>query len=227
MPYYNPPFIKPQLVQKGVPCYLFGGLNMLRGNASGTVADTALASSVGTITVQINQGPIPLVGDFITVWGTAQQSGLFNVTRAVITATSITATTGAGTISFALTGSTQSTTADAGMFSTEIGETSDALSNGYSVQALIQAPQCDSQFTVPVTVTFPSLPTTATVTLQQAVRDIAAEYTDVATVATVTGGAQQGGPTTSVSLQRGYFYRFHASSVTGGTNPTIIAKLGG
>ena len=80
---------------------------------------------------------------------------------------------------------------------------------------------------VPVTVTFPSLPTAATVTLQQAIRDIAAEYTDVATVATVVTGAQQGGPTTSVSLQRGYFYRFHVSGVSGGTNPTIIAKIGG
>ena len=210
---YNSPLTRPQLLQKGVPAYLFGGLNMLQGNARGYVTQTALGSmgvptapagtpdtssgtlaantyyakivainatghtaggtesapvvlastgniawtwtavagavsyqiwvgtssgtentfatsatnsytqtaaltsgtipatdttNVASVSVFINQGPLPLVGDQITVWGTAQQSGAFNVTRAIITAVSITAATGQGTISFALTGTNQS-----------------------------------------------------------------------------------------------------------------------
>src|SRR6185437_1165713 len=112
MPTYNSPLTRPQLLQKGVPAYLFGGLNMLQGNAMGRVTQTALATNVGIVSVSIGEGPAPKVGDLITVWGTAEQTGLFNVNRALITAVSITGSTGAGTISFALTGTNQSATAD-------------------------------------------------------------------------------------------------------------------
>ena len=126
---YNSPFVPPQLLQKGVPAYLFGGLNMLRGNAKGTVSQTALASNVATISVQLQEGATPVVGDYITVWGTALQSGLFNVTRSLITAVSITPATGAGTISYALVGTNQSATADAGCWQMEIGETAESITN--------------------------------------------------------------------------------------------------
>ena len=225
MPLYNSPAIPPQLLQKGVPAYLLGGLNMLRGDATGTVADTALAANVATITVQLNQGATPLVGDFITVWGTTQQAGLFNATRAVITAVSITPATGAGTISFALTGSNQSTTADTGQWRMEIGETSEAITNNsFSAPVLVQAPEGDSQFTLPFAVRFPTLPTGCTVSLQAAVRDIASEYVTILTCAVVAASAQTMGPFGQATLQRGYFYRFAVTGL-GGTG-TIIAKIG-
>jgi hypothetical protein len=226
MPAYNPPFIKPQLLQKGVPCWLWGGLDMKRGNCSGTVADVAVATNVASVTVQINEGPIPLIGDLITVWGTASNAGVFNVTRATITAVNITMATGAGTISFALTNSNVSITADVGRFLCEIAEFGEALVNGASQAALVQAPQGDSQFSLPVAITFPSLPTTATVNLQAAIRDIAAEYTTIQLMATVAGGVQTTAPFSYVTMQRGYFYRLLNSSVTGGTSPTIIGKIG-
>jgi hypothetical protein len=227
MPLYDPPFIKPQLLQKGVPAYLFGGLNMLRGNASGTVADTTLATNVGTVTVQLNEGATPLVGDYITVWGTASQSGLFNVTRALITAVSITAATGAGTISYALTGTNQTITADPGRFLMEIGETSETLTtNTFSSPVLVQAPEGDSQFTIPFAVTCPSMPTAGTWTLEAAIRDIAAEYTATSGVITIAASTFTAGPTVQVTLQRGYFYRVAVTGVTGGTSPTQIVKVG-
>lgn len=227
MPLYDPPFIKPQLLQKGVPAYLFGGLNMLRGNASGTVIDTALATNVGTVTVQLNEGATPVVGDLLTIWGTAEQTGLFNVTRALITAVNITAATGQGTISYALTGSTQSTTADPGRFLMEIGETSETLTTStFSQPVLVQAPQCDSQFTIPLTVTCPSMPTAATFTLQRAIRDLAGDYTNTTAIVTIAGSAFTAGPTVLATLERGYFYRLAVSGVSGGTSPTLIAKVG-
>ncbi len=226
MPLYNSPARPPQLLQKGVPAYLFGNLNMLQGNALGYVLDTSLTGgAVGIVTVQINQGPIPLVGDLLTVINTAQQAGLFNVTRAVITATSINAATGTGTISYALTGTNQSLTADPGSFISEPGESSEALvNNSFSVPVTVQAPQGDSQFTLPISVTFPTLPTAVTVSIQAAIRDIAAEYTTLGTVAVVAAGAQTVGPFGQVTLQRGFVYRLAVTGLSG--SGTITAKVG-
>jgi len=226
MPLYNSPLLPPQLLQKGVPCYLFGGLNMLRGNAKGTVSQTALAANVGTISVQLNEGATPVVGDLITVFGTALQTGLFNVTRALITAVSITPGTGAGTISYALTGTNQSATADPGAWRMEIGETSETLTTStFSQPVCIQAPQGDSQFTIALTVSCPSMPTAATFTLQRAIRDIAAEYTNTAAVVTIAVGAFTAGPTVLATLERGSFFRLAVTAVSGGTGPTVIAKV--
>ncbi len=227
MPLYNSPLTRPQLLQKGVPAYLLGGLNMLRGNANGYVTQTALGSNVASVSVSINQGPIPLVGDQITVWGTALQSGAFNVTRAIITAVSITAATGQGTISFALTGTNQAATADAGAFLCEPGESYDTLTNSIFSQAvLVQAPQGDSQFTLPLAVTFSTIPTAVTATLQVAIRDVAAEYTNTTTVVTVAAGAYTAGPVVQATLQRGYFYRLAVSGLTIGSGSGICAKVG-
>jgi hypothetical protein len=233
MPQYNAPFTPPQLLVKGVPSWLFGSMSLLRGNAIGRVSQTALATGVGSVTVQIDQGPIPLVGDYITVWGTALQTGLFNVTRAVITAVSITPATNAGTISYALTGSTQSATADGGRFTTEPAEQAEALvNNSFSVPCVLQAPSGDSQCTLPLAVTFPSAPASATVTLQMAVRDIAAEYTtclnpDTGNPIQVTYGGGNYQPVVQAPFQRGYFYRLAVTNVVGGSSPTIIGKIGG
>lgn len=229
MPLYNSPALRPQLLQKGVPAYLFGSLNMLQGNAKGTVSNTAITSNVASVTVQINEGPIPLVNDLITIWGTAQQSGLFNVTRALITAVSITATTGAGTISFALTGSNQSATTDGGQFLCEPGEASETLTNNTQSQpVLVQAPQGDSQFTLPLAVTFPGgvLPTAVTVTLQRAIRDIAAEYTNTTTAVTVAATAYTAGPVVEATLERAYFYRVAITGLTIGSATGITVKVG-
>jgi hypothetical protein len=313
MSLYNSPAVPPQLLQKGTPAYLFGGLNMLRGNAKGTVLDTALggegalatltilvagtgwavndtftiaggtggvgqvtaetggvpsaialvtagqgysavtgaattavspstgtgltvtttvtsSGSAGTITVQLNEGATPVPGDLITVWGTALQSGLFNVTRALITAVNITPATGAGTISFALSGTNQAATADPGMWLMEIGETSEALTTStFSAPVCVQAPQGDSQFTIPFAVTFPGgvLPTAVTATLQRAIRDLAGDYTNTPAVVTVAAAAYTAGPTVQATLERGYFYRCAITGLTLGSATGVIAKVGG
>ena len=224
MPSYNPPFIKPQLLQKGVPAYLFGNLNMLRSNGSGTVINDALTSNVATVTIQVSEGGAPQVGDLITIYGTALQSGLFNVTRALVTAVAIDAQTGQGTVSYALTGTNQATTADPGRFIMEIGESSETLAAGYSQPVLVQAPQCDSQFTIPLTVTFPTMPTDVTCTLQKAIRDLSAEYTNTSAAVVISASAYTAGPTVEATLERGYFYRLAVTGLTGAG--TIIAKVG-
>lgn len=226
MPTYNAPLLKAQLLQKGVPAYLFGALNMLRGNVRGYVTQDAIASNVATFTVSINEGPAPLVGDLLTVWGTALQSGIFNVTRALITAVNINASTGAGTISCALTGTNQSATADPGAFLCEVGETYETLAAGKSQAVLVQAPQGDSQFTIPMAVTFQTIPTAVTVTLQKAIRDIDGEYTNTTAAVTVASSAYTAGPVVEATLERGYFYRALVSGLTLGSGAGLCVKVG-
>lgn len=227
MPTYNSPFVKPQLLQNGVPAYFFGGFNFLRGNGKGTVASVALTSNVATVTVTVNEGPLPLVGDWVTIWGTTSASGAYNVTRAVVTAVSFNTATNTGTATYALTSANLATTADPGQVLFEPTETAEALTNNsFSAPIVVQSPRGDSQFTLPIAISFPSLPTTATVNLEGAIRDNASEYTPLGIVAAVVAGAQTVGPFGQVQLQRGYVYRLAVTGVTGGSSPTLIAKIG-
>lgn len=224
--YQNAPFRNPVLLQKGVPVYLYGSFSQQVGDSKLAVTNVALATNVATVTVQQITGPAVIVGDYISIINTTSTTGLFNVNRAIITAVSIDSSTGAGTITFALTHADVGSVANSGTAVVEPAEVGETLANGSSIACLVQAPEGDSQFTLPVAVTFPSLPTTATIVLQAAIKNLDAEYTTLGTVATVAAGVETVGPFGQVQLQRGYCYRFNASSVTGGTLPTIVAKIG-
>ena len=227
MPYYvNSPFSRPKLLQKGVPCYLLGSYSYSTGNTKLAVSQVALATNVATLTVQLIDGPKPVVGSLISVVNTTTGAGEFNVARAVITAVSITDSTGAGTISFALTAANVSATADFGTAIVEPAEVGETIANGSSIAACVQAPDGDSQFTLSAAVTFPTLPTACTVQLYGAIRDIDAEYNNsqsLGTVATVSGGAQTAGPVAEFTLQRLNFFRFKVSGLSG--SGTIVAKI--
>jgi hypothetical protein len=224
---YNSPFIKPQLLANGVPAYFFGSLNMLKGNGRGTVQGVAIAANVATVAVTVDNGPLPAINDLVTIWATASGAGEFNVFRALVTGVSFNTATNAGTVTFALTGTNLGTTTDSGMVLFEPGEQPETLTtNTFSVPVAVQSPRGDSQFTLPLAVTFPSLPTAATVTLQVAIRDIASEYTNTTTVVTVAAGAYTAGPVVQATLQRGYVYRLAVTGVTGGSAPSLIAKVG-
>jgi len=223
--YVNSPFVKPILLQKGVPAYLWGSFNSHQGNTRAFVSNVALTTNVATVTVQIVSGEIPTVGSQISIIQTQTSSGVFNVNRATITAVSINASTGQGTISFALTNANIASTADTGTVEVEVPEVGEALAAGASIACAIQAPDGDSQFTVPCAVTFPVMPTGATIVLQRAIRDVNSEYTTIGNAAVVAASAFTTGPVSEFTLERGYVYRFLNSGVTG-TSPTIVAKIG-
>lgn len=226
MPLYNSPFVPPQLLQNGVPSYLLGSFNFLRGKSSGNVTNVASSTTVATVTVQVNQGGIPLAGDLITIYGTSQGAGQFNVTRSAITGVTFNTATNLGTVTFALAGTAVSSVADGGGVILEPAEVAEALTTStFSVPVCVQPPRGDSQFTLPLSVTFPTMPTAATVTLQRAIQDIASEYTNTATAVTVATSAFTAGPVVEATLERGYVYRLAVTGVTG-TSPTVIAKVG-
>jgi hypothetical protein len=229
MPSYNKsPFAaQPQKLIPGQPAYVFGSWNSDIPPTKGVVNNVALTTNVATVTVLINEGNIPAVGSLITIQGTASTSGLFNVTNATITAVSITASTGAGTITFALTHANVVSAADGGTFIIPTPEVGETLANGASLAVGVPyaTPFTTESTTQSVTalVSFPSLPTTATVVLQGAIQNIDSEYQTIATVGTVIGGAAS--VTSAGFIGKWNFYRLLASSVTGGTSPTIVGKI--
>lgn len=224
--YVNSPFSQQPLNMKGVPTYLWGYFDQRIGNTNAYVTNTALTSDVATVTLQILNGPMPVVGAPISIINSKNGSAIFNVARALITAVDINADTGAGTVTFALTGSNVASAADQGTVIIENAEIPETLAEGASIAAAFQVPDSDSQYTVPVSVTFPTMPTAATVTLQRAVvgRDLL-EWTDTTAVVTVAASAYTAGPMVEATLERGYLYRFLVSGVTG--SGTILARLGG
>lgn len=229
MPAYIPsPFQNPILVMKGVAAYLWGKFSQLAGNTNAAVTNVALTSNVATVTIQIITGPMPVVGSLISIINSASTSGLFNVNRAIITAVTIDSTTNAGTVTFALTHSPDVVTAaDAGTVIIEPAEVGEAISgSANSIACVFQAPEGDSQFTVPMAVTGAAGITAMTATLQVAIKNIDSEYTNTTTTVVKTGATTYtSGPVVQATLQRGYCYRIAITGVTG--SGLVVGKLGG
>lgn len=226
---------------QGFPAYLFGGLGTPSPYGAGLIlaptrfliTQVQLTTNVATITGQVIEGNIPTVpaanqpSSLISIRQTSSNGGLFNVSGVAISAVTINASTGIGTISFPLTNANIGATADAGIAVINQPETAEALVNGASVSCTlpVQDPKTDSARTVSVVISFPSLPTTATVDLQGAILDIDSEYSKLGNVATVTGGAISAGPLAEFQLNQVRFYRLNVSNVSGGTNPSIVGKI--
>lgn len=228
--YQNNPFQNSLLLARGVPTYLFGSYNMHQGNTIMRVSNVALTSNVATLTVQITAGEVPKVNSLISVQQTASTSGLFNVNRAVVTAATID-NNGAGTVTFALTHADVVTAADFGTAVVEVPEVGETPAAGASIAACAAGGPCDgSQFTVPLAVTFSGgvLPTGITATLQVALRNVDAEFTNTSTSVVVATAAYTAGhgPVVEATLEHGYFYRVLVSGLTLGSATGIVAKLG-
>jgi cytoskeletal protein RodZ len=100
------------------------------------------------------------------------------------------------------------------------------VSANYTSQAvLVQAPEGDSQFTVPLSVSGGASITAMTATLQVAIKGQSNEWTSTTTNVTKTGASTYtAGPVVQATLQRGYLYRLLITGVTG--SDKVIAKLG-
>jgi hypothetical protein len=192
------------------------------------------------LVVKILSGNVPVVGALITVVGAAVNAA-FNVTNAVITAVDRyphgnEPDNGMYTLAYAAT-ITSPIQVNAGQFiipQPEIGEVlaAGAVANGINPGASSPAvmPYGNATYNqnqgLTAVVSFPSLPTSVIVSLQQAVQDIDSEYATIAVVGTVSGGVVTvAGGQITVDPTLGRFFRFNNGTVTGGTLPTIVAKL--
>lgn len=113
--YSNNPLQAIQLALPGTPVYVWGSQNDRVSPTKMTVSNVALTSNVATLTVKVIEGNVPVAGQLVTVTGTQTASGAFNVTGVAIASATINATTGAGTITYALTHADVGSTPDSGL----------------------------------------------------------------------------------------------------------------
>lgn len=222
MPIYNNTPFKPPviLLTTGVPEYLFGAVNQDQPYSRMQVTNDAGSGATATLTVTLIEGNIPSVGDLVSVQGTQNSAGAFNVSATALTAVSITPSTGQGTIQFA-SATSQASTADAGRAISVPQPTSDSISvtGTASVPFTVNFnnPDATGARSLNIATQFTgTLPTTATLSLQVANRDNNTDYSTLATVATVvSGGVTQSDA--EITLVTGRFYRLAITGTLTGT----------
>lgn len=224
----------PEVAVSGKPAYFYGSLATDTQDTLAQVTNVALTTNVASVTATIQQGSIPIVGNLISIQGTTNTSGLFNVSNATLTGVTGTASTGIYVFTFALTHANVTSASDSGKAIVLIQEVAEALTANASVAIYVpaQEPLNYGVKTITVSTVFPSLPTTATVTLYTAINNNGipfgtngTEWTSMGVVSTVAGGAETVGPLKTFTTPAGRFFQLAVSSVTGGTSPTIIAKM--
>jgi len=241
MPSYQTTPFKPSpvLAVSGRPTYLFGSLDDRSSPTLGTVISNSASGTTGTLTFQINAGNAPAVGELITVISTANSAGVFNVTNATILTATTNVLTGVCTVTYAISSTTQATTADVGQVEVPRSEVGETFANGASAPCSVapnnSAPQQGRTITVSVEVT--GTPSAGTVDLQGANIDLDSQYETLPPVsggstssahifdASLVGSAQ-GGEASFADYTMNYrFYRIIVAAVSGGTTPKIVAKL--
>lgn len=218
----NPPY--PRLLQPGVPAYAFGSKNPNLPTVRMQITNVARTSNVVTLNVTMLEGNIPGVGDLITVTGTSAGSGGANTanTPVALSAVSINATTGVGTVQYSKSGSDITSVADAGQASVEVPEvpylaTGAAKSAAFAVQAAKGQGRGISW-----AYTCPSNPSAIAIQLEGAVNDEDSEYTLIGSSETTTSGYNEFFATAPENVN---FVRLNLTSFSGGTNPSIIGKI--
>ena len=223
----------PETAIPGKPAYFFGSYPADTQDTIAYITNVALTSNVATITVQITGGNIPAVGNLITVQNASNSA--FNVSSATITGVTITASTGAGTITYAVTHADVASAAATGSVYIPIAEVAEAVvASGSCIKYVpSQEPNDHGVRSITVATTFPTIQATtgaATVTLYTAIKDpgvapgtAGSEWTSMGTVAVVAAGAQTQGPLQTYTVPAGRFFGVAISGVTG--TSTIICKM--
>jgi len=235
MPSYNNPANNTSsLVQQAVPglsTYLFGALARTTAPTRMTLTSFSITSNVALITATVIEGNAPVAGQLFSILNSSSAiltaAGVQNVAIAAspAPAASNTPDNGVWTFSVAFTHANVGATAFTGAgFAAQV-ETTEALVNSSSVPAALQANTGPNNGqTIRCDVEIPSLPTTATIVVQTSDIDLDANYQTLGTVASVAGGVLSGGSVVFANV-RANFVRYKVSAVTGGSSPTIIAKV--
>ena len=228
----------PEVVLPGKPAYLYGSLATDTQDTLLQVTNVALTSNVATVSVYVRAGNIPVVGNLISIAGTQAASGAFNVSSTALTSVTISATTGIGTVTFALTHADVASVVDSGQALVPIQEVPETLAANTSVPIYVpsQEPNDMGEKSITTAVTFPTMSTTATVKLYSAINlpknlpgSAGSEWTLAGTVATVAASAQTVGPLTTFDTSAaavnlaGRFFCLQVTSITG--SGQIVAKL--
>lgn len=212
-----------RILLPGDPGYAYGSFTTRQQATKMVVTTTALATNVATIGVNVRDGNIPAVGSLITVVNTSNASGACNATDATISAVNIVAATGIGTVSYNAGAGSLVTTADSGMAYVQVPEVAEALVVGKSRAFAIQPNLAGGgSYGFSWAYTCPSAPSTIAIQLEGAINDNDAEYTLIGTSQITTTGYNEIIATAPALVN---FVRLHVTATTGGSSPTIIAKI--
>ncbi len=221
--YQNNPLLPVRALQAGIPEYLYGSFAADQAPTRMLVSQVEIVANVATLTGVAMEGNTPAIGSLISVHGTQTGSGEFNVNRVPLTAVSINALTGVGTVSFALTGANVGPVADAGVAVVETPEVGETIVAGSSVPCtpLYQQDAPTGLRTISASCTFPTIPTDVTIALEGANQNIDSQYTSIGTVATVSASVVSVAQAVFTGI--GYrYYRLNTSGLTG--TGTIVGK---
>lgn len=217
-----PPFItNPNTPRRGftggLPFYSAGSFAFGQANTRFYVTSVAVASNVVTLGVKLVEGNIPAVGNLITVSGTVAGGSAVNVTNVALASVTITASTGVGTVTYAATTANLTTTNDGGQAIVPVAEVGETLTAS-KYQQMVLDPV--TGYGITYSWSTPSAPATIALQLEAAINDNDPEYTIVGTSQTTTSGTVIA---TVPELCR--FARINVTATTGGSSPTIIAKM--
>lgn len=230
--YVNSPFKTVKMLVAGHPEYLIGAWSDDVALGRGWITSVTGNGTTTTITVQLLEGNIPNVGDFISVLAAG---AAYAVTHVAISAVSITQSTGAGTISYA---SSYNGTGAGGSFQVLPAETAETIASAGSLSYASTIP-VTPQFNDPevnigrtVVVVF-NVVTNSLATdfpsynLQEALRDEDSDYVNINSTADFTLSSGITGVTAKTyTLQGGRFYRLKGTLSAGGSGAaTAVVKI--
>jgi hypothetical protein len=220
----------PRLLVAGTPSYVWGSYNDKTGPTQGIVLQSLGIGTTLELIVKILSGNVPVVGALLTVVGVSASNN-FNVTNVALTAVDTyphgnIPDNGMYALAYTTTSTVSPLQADAGQFIVPQPEVAETLVTDFK-SAPVAMPfnmlLGNMHQAITVVVSFPTLPTSIIVYLQQAVQDIDSEYATVATVVTVAGSAVTGGGQITIDPTLGRFFRLSSGDMVG--NGTIIAKI--
>lgn len=226
MPAYTTINVTVQQCVPGHPTYLLGTFDYGQANGRYQITNVARTGTTATVTVTVLEGNIPVVGQLVSV---LSDNTNFNVTGAPasLTAVSINATTGIGTIQYTTSGFGEivsvAATGQVNALPFEKGET---LANVTSMPACLQSnvgPNNGRDVTFEVTLSGGT--PTATIAVQKAMLNVDSEFVDAGAGTNLNFTAAAGTKSYTAVDLRDHFVRFVVSGVSGGSSPKIIAKV--
>lgn len=236
----------PQLLVPGAPSYVFGSFNDKTGPTLGTVISDSGNGTTSTVTFQILSGNIPITDTLVSIVGTKNAAGAYNVTNAlVLSVTQVdTPDDGVYTITFAGSGNSAKASDYGQVYigQREVGEALTTTAATVPVMAGAAGPNSNGK-SLSVTIKLPASTTAnpsnlsgVTAVIQGANVDLDSEYNTIGTIGTALAAGsttdwQSGqGDTATGTLAAGSvlspnfrFYRINFTSVTG--SGPAIAKI--
>ena len=232
MPYtinLPPSLFNTPLLVAGRPEYLLGTYSAKTSPTLLNITNISASGNSVTINATITAGKVPTTAQLLTVQN-ASNSGINAVGATVTSVTGFnTGDNSTGTIVYTVTGvGTIGSVAGSGQVVMPVAEVADVLQNGSSISVAspFNDPRVSGARTITAQVSFPVLPTSATVVLSGS--DDNVNFYSVGTVITVTAGVATGG-FLQVQEDAARFHRFDITNYVGAGSPpsggSIVGKI--